>query len=114
MPPSADSREVAIVDVRRLATVRPTAAAAALAGLVALVHYIAVSAYTVDDAAISFAYASALADGLPPGIVTPGEPIAEGYSNPTWTVMLALVATRACPSMRRPSCSAACSASPAR
>jgi hypothetical protein len=59
---------------------------------VAVVHYVALSAYTVDDAAISYAYASALAEGLPAGVVTAGEPIAEGYSNLSWTLLLAVAA----------------------
>lgn len=70
----------------------PVALAAVLAAAVAVVHYVALSAYTVDDAAISYAYASALAEGLPAGVVTAGEPIAEGYSNLSWTLLLAVAA----------------------
>lgn len=85
--PSAGAKATGL---RRLAATTPGERAVTVAAIVATVHYVALSAYTVDDAAISYAYASALADGLPPGVVTAGEPIAEGYSNPTWTVLLAV------------------------
>ncbi|MDQ0378160.1 hypothetical protein [Amycolatopsis thermophila] len=66
-------------------------AAVAVAGGTAL---IAVQAarygnWIVDDAAITFAYARNLSDGLGP-VVQPGADPVEGYSNPTWTALLAL------------------------
>ncbi|QWF82289.1 hypothetical protein HUW46_05726 [Amycolatopsis sp. CA-230715] len=45
--------------------------------------------WLVDDAAITFAYARSFADGLGP-VVAPGAPPVEGFSNPTWTALLAL------------------------
>lgn len=43
----------------------------------------------VDDAAITFAYARSLAEGLGP-VLAAGAPPVEGFSNPTWTVLLAI------------------------
>jgi len=45
--------------------------------------------WIVDDAAITFAYARNLSEGLGP-VVQPGADAVEGYSNPTWTALLAL------------------------
>ena len=46
--------------------------------------------WIVDDAGISFAYARSIADGN--GVVQqPGAPLVEGYSNPLWTALLALL-----------------------
>ncbi|WP_246127586.1 hypothetical protein [Amycolatopsis rhizosphaerae] len=45
--------------------------------------------WLVDDAAITFAYARNLADGLGP-VAQPGVPPVEGFSNPTWTALLAI------------------------
>ncbi|WP_158880412.1 hypothetical protein [Amycolatopsis anabasis] len=44
--------------------------------------------WIVDDAAITFAYARSFAEGLGP-VVAAGEPPVEGFSNPTWTALLA-------------------------
>lgn len=44
--------------------------------------------WIVDDAAITFAYARSLAEGLGP-VAQPGVAPVEGFSNPTWTVLLA-------------------------
>lgn len=41
----------------------------------------------VDDAAITFAYARSISDGLGP-VVAPGAEPVEGFSNPTWTALL--------------------------
>ncbi|WP_031465726.1 hypothetical protein [Sciscionella sediminilitoris] len=45
--------------------------------------------WIVDDAAITFAYARDVADGLGP-VVAPGSAPVEGFSNPTWLVLLVL------------------------
>ncbi|OXM74477.1 hypothetical protein CF166_04490 [Amycolatopsis sp. KNN50.9b] len=45
--------------------------------------------WIVDDAAITFGYARGFAEGLGP-VVQPGAEAVEGYSNPTWTALLAL------------------------
>ncbi|PRX49516.1 hypothetical protein B0I33_103553 [Prauserella shujinwangii] len=45
--------------------------------------------WIVDDAAITFAYARSFADGLGP-VVHPGAEAVEGFSNPTWLLLLAL------------------------
>lgn len=58
-------------------------ALAAVPGLVLL------SGFTVDDAEISYAFADVLADGHPLGTLQPGEPVVAGFSNPTWTLLLA-------------------------
>ena len=44
--------------------------------------------WIVDDAAITFAYARSIAEGLGP-VAQPGVAPVEGFSNPTWTVLLA-------------------------
>lgn len=53
-----------------------------------LVHYAILSWWYIEDAAISFAYARHLAQGLGPVAVIGAEPV-EGFSNPTWTFALA-------------------------
>jgi hypothetical protein len=45
--------------------------------------------WLVDDAAITFAYARSVAEGLGP-VVHPGAEAVEGFSNPTWLALLAL------------------------
>ncbi|MFI9407119.1 hypothetical protein [Nocardia sp. NPDC052316] len=45
--------------------------------------------WIVDDAGITFAYARSVADGLGP-VLQPGAPSVEGFSNPTWLVVLVL------------------------
>ncbi len=55
----------------------------ALIGLHAAVY----GRWIVDDAAISFAYARSIANGLGP-VMQPGDPPVEGYSNPAWVAML--------------------------
>ncbi|MEC3981404.1 hypothetical protein QMK34_39810 [Amycolatopsis sp. H20-H5] len=45
--------------------------------------------WVVDDAGITFAYARSFAEGLGP-VVAPGAAHVEGFSNPTWTALLAL------------------------
>ena len=62
--------------------------ASVVGALVALLHVWLLSPLTVDDAAITYAYAHRAAQGYPLGTVTPGRPIVEGYSNFTWTIIL--------------------------
>jgi hypothetical protein len=63
---------------------------AVLAGVAAVAwHATLYGHWIVDDAAITFSYARSFADGLGP-VLQPGQPSVEGYSNPTWTVLLAL------------------------
>lgn len=45
--------------------------------------------WIVDDAAITFAYARSFAEGLGP-VAQPGVADVEGFSNPTWTALLAI------------------------
>ncbi|SFB43155.1 hypothetical protein SAMN05216266_11165 [Amycolatopsis marina] len=45
--------------------------------------------WLIDDAAITFAYARSAAEGLGP-VVQPGAETVEGFSNPTWMVLLAV------------------------
>ncbi|MBE1497713.1 heme exporter protein D [Amycolatopsis lexingtonensis] len=45
--------------------------------------------WLIDDAAITFAYSRNVADGFGP-VLQPGASPVEGYSNPTWMVLLAL------------------------
>src|SRR5437763_2408333 len=45
--------------------------------------------WIVDDAAITFSYARSFADGLGP-VLQPGVPPVEGFSDPTWMVLLGL------------------------
>ncbi|WP_216214938.1 hypothetical protein [Amycolatopsis aidingensis] len=45
--------------------------------------------WIVDDAGITFAYARSVAEGLGP-VVQPGADPVEGFSNPTWMLLLAL------------------------
>ena len=61
----------------------------ALCGVLFLIHYVLLSNWYIEDAAISFTYARHAATGE--GWVTypGGEPV-EGFSNPTWTLLLAL------------------------
>jgi len=61
----------------------------AAAGALLLAHEVVHWDWYIDDAAISFAYARNLADGE--GLVgLPGGERIEGYSNPTWVVLLTL------------------------
>jgi hypothetical protein len=68
---------------------RVTTLALAAAAVVALVHQATHAWWFIDDAAISFAYARnwAMGEGL---VAVPGGERIEGYSNPTWVVLLAL------------------------
>ena len=63
-----------------------------LIGLLGLAHYLLFcipQQFFIEDSAISFAYARNLVDGH--GLVTyPGGERVEGYSNPTWTFLIAL------------------------
>ncbi len=61
-----------------------------LAGVLFLVHLAWYSAWYIEDAAISFAFSRHLAEGEGPVAYRGGEPV-EGFSNPTWTLLLALL-----------------------
>jgi hypothetical protein len=67
------------------------AAVAAILGGTALiaVHASFYGRWLIDDAAITFAYSRNVADGFGP-VLQPGAMPVEGYSNPTWMVLLAL------------------------
>ena len=69
---------------------RGLATAVGLGGALFLVHYILYAPWYVEDAAISFAFARHLAEGH--GFVAyPGGETVEGFSNPSWTILLALL-----------------------
>ncbi len=67
------------------------AAVAAVLGGTALiaVHASFYGHWLIDDSAITFAYSRNLADGFGP-VLQPGAAPVEGYSNPTWMVLIAL------------------------
>lgn len=67
------------------------AAVAAVLGGAALiaVHASFYGQWLIDDAAITFAYSRDVADGFGP-VLQPGAAPVEGYSNPTWMLLLAL------------------------
>ncbi|OXM63606.1 hypothetical protein [Amycolatopsis vastitatis] len=67
------------------------AAVAAVLGGTALIaaHASLYGRWLIDDAAITFAYSRNVADGFGP-VLQPGAAPVEGYSNPTWMVLLAL------------------------
>jgi hypothetical protein len=67
------------------------AAVAAVLGGTALiaVHASLYGNWLIDDAAITFAYSRDVADGFGP-VLQPGASPVEGYSNPTWMILLAL------------------------
>lgn len=66
------------------------ALASVLAGTVLIaVHASLYGNWLMDDAAITFAYSRNLADGFGP-VLQPGVEPVEGFSNPTWMVLLAL------------------------
>jgi heme exporter protein D len=67
------------------------AAVAAVLGGTALiaVHASFYGHWMIDDAAITFAYSRNVADGFGP-VLQPGAAPVEGYSNPTWMILLAL------------------------
>ena len=56
---------------------------------VALAHFALRADFTIDDAAISYAYAHNFAAGHGLGVLTPGDFRVEGYSNFTWVMLLA-------------------------
>ena len=54
-----------------------------------VLHYLVFSAYFIEDAGISYSYAKHLVEGE--GLVAyPGGERVEGYSNPTWTLLIAV------------------------
>lgn len=66
------------------------AVAAVLGGTALIaVHASFYGHWLIDDAAITFAYSRNVADGLGP-VLQPGVAPVEGYSNPTWMILLAL------------------------
>jgi hypothetical protein len=67
------------------------AAIAAILGGTALIaaHASLYGHWLIDDAAITFAYSRNVADGFGP-VLQPGALPVEGYSNPTWMILLAL------------------------
>ncbi|MEU5258019.1 hypothetical protein [Amycolatopsis sp. NPDC021455] len=67
------------------------AAVAAVLGGTALIaaHASLYGHWLIDDAAITFAYSRNVADGFGP-VLQPGASPVEGYSNPTWMILLAL------------------------
>lgn len=74
----------------RRSRARQTCAAAAAVGVPTaafVVHAAQYGRWIVDDAAITFAYARSVADGLGP-VLQPGAPPVEGYSNPAWLALL--------------------------
>ncbi|GAA3541373.1 hypothetical protein GCM10022222_26250 [Amycolatopsis ultiminotia] len=63
---------------------------AVLAGVAAVAwHATRYGHWIVDDAAITFSYARSVAEGLGP-VLQPGAPPVEGFSDPTWMILLAL------------------------
>ncbi|GLY63985.1 hypothetical protein [Amycolatopsis taiwanensis] len=52
-------------------------------------HAWAYGSWMVDDSAITFSYARSISEGLGP-VVQPGAEPVEGFSNPTWTMLLAI------------------------
>lgn len=85
-PPSAPPRP----RLRDRLTPRAFAVGAGvLACVILLIHQIVLWHWYIEDAAISFAFARHVADGL--GLVAyPGGERVEGYSNPTWVALMAL------------------------
>lgn len=69
----------------RLAPVASVAAGTALIGAHASVY----GYWLIDDAAITFSYARSFAEGLGPVLQPDAAPV-EGYSNPTWLLLLVL------------------------
>ena len=65
------------------------AAAVALPTAVAAAHASLYGRWEVDDAGITFAYARSVATGAGP-VLQPGAPPVEGFSDPTWLVLLAV------------------------
>lgn len=88
---SARQEPVACPRARRLRLLRRLAPAASVAAGTALIgtHGSVYGNWLIDDAAISFAYSRSIAQGLGPVVQAGAEPV-EGFSNPTWTVLLAL------------------------
>ncbi|RVU24525.1 hypothetical protein EOT10_16120 [Streptomyces antnestii] len=96
---------LALLDNRRSGGARPVASARASpsyrvrrwadpAAVLAATALIAVRAswlgrWIVDDAAVTFAYARSVDQGLGP-VQLPGAPPVEGYSNPSWLALLVL------------------------
>src|SRR3712207_1515595 len=58
-----------------------------VAGFLAAAHYLVHLRFTMDDAAITFAYARSFAEGEGLGVLTPGSDRVEGYSHTTWLLL---------------------------
>jgi hypothetical protein len=80
---------------RRFAALDPVgrrhATGVALCMAVYCFHAVWFSTWLIEDAAISYAFAENLAHGEGP-VPTPGAEPVEGFSNPTWTLLLAVTA----------------------
>ncbi|MEV6620426.1 hypothetical protein AB0M83_11195 [Amycolatopsis sp. NPDC051106] len=88
--PSAGRQAEPEVTAPRRWPARLAAVAAVLGGTALIaVHASFYGHWLIDDAAITFAYSRNVADGLGP-VLQPGVAPVEGYSNPTWMVLLAL------------------------
>lgn len=84
--PSAEAEAASPSRLRRwLPPVGSVAGGTLLVGL----HATRYGHWLIDDAAISNAYARSFAEGLGP-VAQPGADPVEGFSNPTWTALLAL------------------------
>lgn len=66
------------------------AAAVLVPTVLTAAHAAAYGRWTVDDAAITWAYARSIAAGAGP-VLQPGGPAAEGWSDPTWLAVFVLV-----------------------
>jgi hypothetical protein len=89
--PAPDRPAPAGTETTRLGWKAGLAAVAAVLGGTALiaVHASLYGHWLIDDAAITFAYSRNVADGFGP-VLQPGAAPVEGYSNPTWMILLAL------------------------
>lgn len=87
----ARSEHTAGPSVDRPAPIRhwPDAVAVFVGTLLITWHGTSLGRWLVDDAAITFAYARSIDEGLGP-VQQPGAEPVEGYSNPTWLALLVL------------------------
>ncbi|SFW91385.1 hypothetical protein [Amycolatopsis australiensis] len=88
--PVAERRPTAPAVPARRWRARFAAVAAVLGGTALIaVHASFYGHWLIDDSAITFAYSRNVADGFGP-VLQPGAMPVEGYSNPTWMILLAL------------------------
>src|SRR5690349_9225099 len=59
------------------------------AGGSAVASAVVLRGFTCDDAAITYRFAEQAAAGQPLGTVAAGDPLVSGFSNPSWTLILA-------------------------